>query len=641
MDYYWRPKGLTGNYETLPYAWHSYGLTTSYNTYSAAEGVSDTLGRSWWYSPTWNQDGQLENFRNGTDETINYTYETNSKRIASISGKRGDSAFHKQDFSFDKIGNLTGRTITKINGQNWQTIGTDVQEYGYDALNRLNQRKNGTNWDTIANYDAKGNITSKEGVSGSFIYAGTTTRPHAVTEANGWTIGYDANGNMATRSKAGETWTFNWTSFNQPSSISATVNGVLNQSTFVYDASLQGVVHSKMVNGVTESRTHYILGGIEQEQKPVVGQQGAWEVTKTTIYVFGPGGIVGMLVHDASDHKRFFFHYDHIGSLATVTQETGFHQSQVLNHYTYDAWGRRTKWTATWTADTSVNLTERGFTYHEMMDHLGLVNMNGRLYDPLLGRFLSADPTLQFPGNFQNYNRYSYVHNNPLSHTDPSGFSIGSFFKKFWRPILAIVLSIVTAGAAAALLLGLQGGIMAGITGLVTGSLASAAGVASISLTTSMMIGAVGGFFGGLVMGGLKGALFGALTGAITGAIGSKFGSVSSAAKDIPKEMARAMAHGVTGGVMAEVQGGKFSAGFLSSACSSVGDSYTGNWGYANVAKCAVIGVTASELGGGKFENGAVTGAFTYLFNDALSSGQKPRLLIEAERKAFLASLKG
>lgn len=53
---------------------------------------------------------------------------------------------------------------------------------------------------------------------------------------------------------------------------------------------------------------------------------------------------------------------------------------------------------------------------------LGPVHMNGRIYDPLLGRFLSADLIVQAPGNLQDFNRYSYVRNNPLSLTDPSGW---------------------------------------------------------------------------------------------------------------------------------------------------------------------------------------------------------------------------
>jgi RHS repeat-associated protein len=56
------------------------------------------------------------------------------------------------------------------------------------------------------------------------------------------------------------------------------------------------------------------------------------------------------------------------------------------------------------------------------MDDFGLINMNGRVYDPDLGLFLSPDPVLQDPANALNYNRYSYVLNNPLKYTDPSGY---------------------------------------------------------------------------------------------------------------------------------------------------------------------------------------------------------------------------
>jgi hypothetical protein len=56
--------------------------------------------------------------------------------------------------------------------------------------------------------------------------------------------------------------------------------------------------------------------------------------------------------------------------------------------------------------------------------------MNGRVYDPYIGRFLSPDPLVQQPGNLQNYNRYSYVLNNPLKYTDPSGYSYGHGFNR-------------------------------------------------------------------------------------------------------------------------------------------------------------------------------------------------------------------
>ena len=64
-----------------------------------------------------------------------------------------------------------------------------------------------------------------------------------------------------------------------------------------------------------------------------------------------------------------------------------------------------------------------GYTGHEHLDEVGLVHMNGRIYDPASGRFLQAAPIVQSPGNSQSYNRYSYVMNNPLGLTDPSGYA--------------------------------------------------------------------------------------------------------------------------------------------------------------------------------------------------------------------------
>ena len=64
---------------------------------------------------------------------------------------------------------------------------------------------------------------------------------------------------------------------------------------------------------------------------------------------------------------------------------------------------------------------DRGFTGHEFLSDFNLYNMNGRLYDPVLGRFLSPDPYIADPSFTQSYNRYSYVLNNPLKYNDPTG----------------------------------------------------------------------------------------------------------------------------------------------------------------------------------------------------------------------------
>lgn len=68
--------------------------------------------------------------------------------------------------------------------------------------------------------------------------------------------------------------------------------------------------------------------------------------------------------------------------------------------------------------------TDRGYTEHEHLDEIGVIHMNGRIYDPLIGRFMSADPTVQIPYNLKSSNRYSYVWNNPLKLFDPTGYSV-------------------------------------------------------------------------------------------------------------------------------------------------------------------------------------------------------------------------
>jgi len=106
----------------------------------------------------------------------------------------------------------------------------------------------------------------------------------------------------------------------------------------------------------------------------------------------------------------YYIHTDYQGSVIAITDADGDFVFQA----TYDAWGRQT-----------VTKNEiaffRGYTGHEMLNDYGLINMNGRLYDPCIGRFLSPDNYVQQPTNSQNFNRYSYCLNNPLKYTDPSG----------------------------------------------------------------------------------------------------------------------------------------------------------------------------------------------------------------------------
>ena len=131
------------------------------------------------------------------------------------------------------------------------------------------------------------------------------------------------------------------------------------------------------------------------------------------------GELVGMRVETSGGgvFTRYFTR-DHLGSIAVVTDDTG----KVVERLSYDAWGkRRYPDGKDDTTGTITSQTTRGFTGHEELADVALVHMNGRVYDPLLGRFGTADPTTENPFSTQGWNRYSYVCNSPLNFTDPSG----------------------------------------------------------------------------------------------------------------------------------------------------------------------------------------------------------------------------
>lgn len=127
------------------------------------------------------------------------------------------------------------------------------------------------------------------------------------------------------------------------------------------------------------------------------------------------------------NEDMYYLRRDHQGSVTALVDKGG----KIAEEYSYDAWGRR-RTADTWEyfTEPQTTLLSRGYTFHEHLDEFDLINMNGRAYDPVVGRFLSADIHVQAPGNTQSYNRYSYCFNNPLKYTDPSGYTTGPGFNK-------------------------------------------------------------------------------------------------------------------------------------------------------------------------------------------------------------------
>jgi RHS repeat-associated protein len=257
---------------------------------------------------------------------------------------------------------------------------------------------------------------------------------------------------------------------------------------------------------------------------------------------------------------------------------------------------------------------------HEHLAELGLIRMNGRIYDPVIGRFLQADPMIQAPQNAQSHNRYSYVMNNPLSFTDPSGFSSWTRFRDKWlKPIIAIGVAwaLGPAGFFAS-----QGGIFGAITGGMSVGVIAPSVLSTTQFISSVMAGfAAGGISGGNIQSALQGAFSAGLffgAGSLADAAqGSRFsGFAEGGAGRVALHAAAGCASGAAAG--GSCGRGAASAGFAE----AVGGNIKVGGGVAGqVAFRAVIGGVASMIGGGKFGNGAMTGAFGYLFNCLAHTG--------------------
>jgi RHS repeat-associated protein len=451
-------------------------------------------------------------------------------------------ALQDLSYKFDYAGNLTQRTRAT-------STAPTIEVFTNDALNRLILGQltkiqgvaQGTPQTTTSMaYDQLGNICTKNGTVYSYAgLAGCTNHgsvgsPQAVISAGGNTYGYDADGNQT--SGAGRTLVYN--TFNQLTSASS---GSISTA-FLYTPEGERFLRTD-----SSGTTTYYIGSVE---KLVTGA--AWEIRR-----YLPGGAIDYVRSSGSNETRYTF-TDHLGSLDVVATATG----AVYETASFDAFGnlRKSNWVGAGTVPTS---TTHGFTGHEEMYSLGLTHMNGRIYDPVLGRMLQADP-MTGPGN-QSLNRYSYVVNNPLSLTDPSGYSwwhtldriagwltFGPAFplvrndyysfvgNPYVRMVGAVVASYFTFGAvygafSAEFVAGTYGGISGGIIAGVTAGASSGFAAAAIQTRSFQM------------------AWRGALAGAVAGGIYGYYGNAQS--------VERVGTESIAGGIESKIQGGDFIQG--------------------------------------------------------------------------------
>jgi len=575
----------------------------AYNNLGYANQLSDGGAQAFWTlnSMDAEQHVTLQTSGNGVATTRGFSA-TNGRLLSVAAG--ASNAVQNLSYTYDLLGNPTNRTDNTSNLS---------ESFTYDPLNRLLSATVSSNVAPVKNltYNAIGNILSKSDL-GTYAYAAPgAPLPHAVMSISGSTLSttftYDPNGSQLT----GLGRNITWTSFNMPASITQGTNTIQ----FQYD-----VDHQRVIQIAPDGTTTIYLNafGVSTELFSAGTSAARW-----TDYLSVGNAKVGMRITNiaAATVSTRYFHTDHLGSVSVITDENG----AVVERLSYDAWGKRRS--ASGADDPAGSITSqspRGFTGEEQLDTVGLVHLNGRVYDPLVGRMISADPTVPDPLNAQAWNRYSYVGNDPLAFTDPSGFSwLSSFFHSVGNFFAhnPIIRSIFQIGLTVALAWAL--GPVAIAAGFVGAAATAAAGIAAAAVGATIVTGLSGGNLSqalraGLIAGATAFAFFGVdvLTPGVANA--------TSLSQVDPGEFAENVAgHALVGCGSSVASGGSCGSGALSAGVGAALSPVTrGLFPNARTDLGERIGGTivqatagglASVAGGGKFENGAVTGAFAYL----------------------------
>ena len=429
--------------------------------------------------------------------------------------------YQEDDYNFSPVtGNLMSVNNRMSDGEVWTFV--------YDDVDRLTKvRENNQDIMEMA-YAANGNITSKTGI-GSYTY-NSSSKPHAVTEVD------NTAGGITLQVQDVE-----YNNWNKAYYVWAYDENDFYSFSIGYGPDMQRVT-SEMHKTYQKQYKKFYWDDYEEK---VMGTD-----TLHYYYVYGTDGLAGLHIVKTGPNIQTTTHTtkvitDHLGSIVSLIDN-----SDYVYDVQYDVWGGR-EVMLSYDFDPTF---DRGYTGHEHLDALNLINMNGRMYDPQLGRFLSPDPFIQAPTDPQNYNRYSYCLNNPLKYTDPDG-------EWFWIP--AVIIGAYLGGSAVngtfnlgdwdysnwQTYAGIAVGGLAGYAGAAIGASVAASAVAGGASTISA--GAAGGMVGGMVSGGINGAgmtaimggnindimynmttgmVMGGFGGAISGGIGAAIGDFSGVA---------------------------------------------------------------------------------------------------------------
>jgi RHS repeat-associated protein len=408
-------------------------INYTYNPSGYLKTIRDaaTGGATYWTAEDRDGAGQLtkERFDNGVTTDNTFDARTGLLDTVTISGQAGQLA--KLDYDYDPNRNVKLRH--DIHNSRYET-------YSHDTLNRIKT------WSTVNfgpsrpwvsasySYDKVGNLKTEtfraQGVNETIAYdhGGNGAPPHAMTKRANATYTYDAAGRQT--NGAGRT-----IEYNQAGLPKKLTWGQGQETTFNYDASgarvlkRNGVSRIVTVGGLFERRDPAGTGSTEIHNlhNIVVDGRVVAQVNRVQATPTGP----------VTTTKAWYVHGDGQGSTMLVTNANGTRSGGAdgfLADLYYDPFGRRINANYLPLGNQGHGGPRQGYTGHEHDDEYGLINMKGRIYDPEARRFLTPDPLVENPANSQTLNRYTYVLNNPITHTDPTGYQrSASYWEEYPR----------------------------------------------------------------------------------------------------------------------------------------------------------------------------------------------------------------
>ncbi|MGB0383565.1 MAG: RHS repeat-associated core domain-containing protein [Ardenticatenaceae bacterium] len=367
-----------------------------YKTRAQVEGLVSDLG-TYISGIQYNVYGQRTEATLGTSEPVaqRFSYYALDDlhglgRLRRIRSKASDDTLiQRLVYTYDAVGNVQSiRNRLQNEIQN--------EQFSYDHLDRLltAEAADGDNglYSTAYSYDKIGNLTNKGGTDytygtqQAYCSAGALNKPHAVVSKGGWNYCYDANGNMTDKVVYIYANNYTYDSENRLTDVSANGTSI---ASYTYDGD------GNRVKVTESSETTLYVGSLVQ-----------WRNGTLIKYYEVGGSRVAMREGDTLS----FILANQLTSTTVTLDSSGNVQSELRYH----PFGQTRH-------SDGTTPTNRRFTGQIQDQGTGLYYYNARYYNPELGRFIQADTIVPSPGNPQSLNRYSYVYNNPLKYTDPTG----------------------------------------------------------------------------------------------------------------------------------------------------------------------------------------------------------------------------